>query len=202
MNINHYTILLIFLFNICNANVETVPSICILVGSEELSENEVIAIENRLSHYVIQIGSHKVIERRSLKYIFQEQEFQTSHYVRDNKVDELGGILGVSQILIGSISATNDMFNIDFKIDDIQTGEIIASSSRLVQKDLIDILNALPDISRELFGVTQETNQLPVSIPVRSFRINQSECTLSEMDNLNISGNDFLSFHRIENYIL
>ena len=181
---------------------ETKTSICILIKSNALTENEIITIENRLSNYAIQVGSYKVIERRALKYIFQEQEFQLTDYVSNNKVDELGGMLGVTQILIGNISITDEMYNIDFKIDDIRTGEIVSSSSRLIQKDYIILLNSLSEISLDLFGIRTEKNQLPVSIPIRSFRLDQSECQLTKVDYLNSPGSDFLSFHKIDNYIL
>ena len=70
--INNIAIYLFVFYLGSIVNGETKTSICILIKSNALTENEIITIENRLSNYAIQVGSYKVIERRALKYFFQE----------------------------------------------------------------------------------------------------------------------------------
>ena len=185
-SIKYFINFLLVLFFLSPLYSTSKSSICILINSQELIEDEIISIENRLSNYAINAGKYRVIERRALRSIFQEQEFQLSNYVDNNTIDTLGGILGVSQILIGDISVTNNMYNINLKIDDVETGEVITSLNRLVKLDYISLLNMLPDISRELFGEIKNNNMH--SIPIRSFRINQSQCMLADINDLSIPG--------------
>ena len=56
--------------------------------------------------------------------ILEEQKFQTSGCVSDECIVEIGKMIGVEQIVGGSISQVGNIFSVSARIVNVETGEI------------------------------------------------------------------------------
>jgi TolB-like protein len=90
-----------------------------------------------------------LIEREQIEKIFKEKKFTQTGEVDAETARELGKILGVDYLLIGSVSKLDQTFEIDARIVDVQTGKIevashgSSSSATRLRAAVHDIINDL-----------------------------------------------------------
>ncbi len=71
-----------------------------------------------------QLGMFVVVERSQIEKVLREQDFQMSDYANEAKVVEVGKILGVDKMLIGSYQVFAGNINVNTRIVNIQTGQV------------------------------------------------------------------------------
>lgn len=102
-------------------------------GSEIVSE--------RILDRVVNSGKVKVIERSLLGKVLSELKIQNSGAIEATQVKEIGKLAGVDVILTGLMYKTGlDELEINSRLIDAGTGEILASSSNKVRVDWLDSL--------------------------------------------------------------
>ena len=117
-------------------------------------------LSDALSDNLVKSGKVRVIERMQIDLILREQGLQTSGAC-DNQscAVEMGKILGVSRIIVGSISRIGAIYSMNVKMVDVQTGEILKSASQN-SADRIDLLltKSIPAIASEILGTHINTS--------------------------------------------
>jgi hypothetical protein len=111
-----------------------------------------------LSDYVIDegtakianTGNLKVVDRRNLDLLQEEQNFQTSGEVSEATVQSIGQKTGAQFIITGTISPIGELYRIRVQAIKVETAEIAGGQSVMVQPDttllaLLDI--KIPDFS-------------------------------------------------------
>ena len=93
-----------------------------------------------------------LIEREQIEQIFREKKFSQTGEVDAETARELGKILGVDYLLIGSVTKLDRTFEVDARIVDVETGKIevashgSSSSASRLRATVHDIIN---DLNRE-----------------------------------------------------
>ena len=68
-----------------------------------------------------------IVEQGAMGQILQEQDFQLAGCTSDECAVEVGQLLGVTQMLAGSIGKVGSTYSIDLRIIDVESGTIIQS---------------------------------------------------------------------------
>jgi len=105
--------------------------------SKGVSEEEAATLTHRFSTEVFRTNAVRLVERELMVEILKEQGFQQSGCVSNECVVEIGALLGVQQMISGSIGRVGDTYTIDIELISVQTGEII-NSHNLKYKGQID----------------------------------------------------------------
>ena len=91
-------------------------------GVDEITSKN---ITDRFSYELSKTHRFDIVEREMMDKILEEQKFQASGCVADECAVEIGQLIGVSQIVAGSISKIGDFYSLNIKLIDVATGKII-----------------------------------------------------------------------------
>ncbi|MCQ2592968.1 MAG: CsgG/HfaB family protein [Treponema sp.] len=110
-------------------------------NDDKITENY---ITDALTEAVFYFDKVRIVERSNLQKILEEQKFQSSGLVDENSAKEIGKIAGVDYVCYGTLKRSGDMFSVNSRIVDVQSGEVIAIGRGDVRKDkyIIDADNA------------------------------------------------------------
>ncbi len=100
-------------------------AILMLEVSGGIPESYAPAFSDRLRLEVFKTGAFQVMERNEMTEILKEIGFQMTGCTSNECVIEAGRILGVEQMIAGSISQIGEIFTISLRVIDIQSSEII-----------------------------------------------------------------------------
>jgi len=82
-------------------------------------------ITDRFSYELSRTKRFDIVEREMMDKILEEQKFQASGCVADECAVEIGQMIGVSQIVAGSISKIESLYSLNIRLIDVVTGEIL-----------------------------------------------------------------------------
>lgn len=120
-----------------------------------VSQNEAIALTDRLRTELFETGYFTVIERELMYEILLEQGFQQSGCITTECVVEVGKLIGVEQIISGSISKVGNIYTISSRIVSIETGEIIKTATHDHAGNIGDLLiSGMKKVAYKLAGKT------------------------------------------------
>ncbi|MBD3242993.1 MAG: hypothetical protein GF331_20540 [Chitinivibrionales bacterium] len=109
--------------------------------AEGLPASEARIISDRIRTELLNTGSFRVMERAEMERILKEQGFQKTGACSDEScVLEVGQLLGVRQMLTGSIGKIGDLYTINTRMIDIRTGEILYSANVDCRCKVSDVL--------------------------------------------------------------
>ncbi len=109
--------------------------------TEGISEGEAQAIANRLETELNRLDSFTVLERRRMDDILQEQGFQQSGACDDSQCQvQIGQLLGVDRLVVGSLGKVGNIYSLNAKLLDVQSGTILRSHAIDTQGDLSQVL--------------------------------------------------------------
>ncbi len=91
-----------------------------------ISQSEASSLTDRLRSELFEFGTFQIIERGLMEEILTEQGFQQTGCTSDECVVEVGKLIGVQQIIGGSISKVGNIFSISARLIDVETGEVIS----------------------------------------------------------------------------
>lgn len=85
----------------------------------------------------VQGQKFRVIERRRLGLVLGELKFSMSDLVDPTKAKELGKMLGVEGLVVGSVSDLGNQVDVDARIIEIETSNILPGVSATLSKDQV-----------------------------------------------------------------
>lgn len=94
-----------------------------------------------------QTQKFRVIERRRLGQVLGELRFSMSDLVDSNKAKQLGKMLGVEAIVVGTVSDLGNVVDIDARIIEIETNNILPGVTVAISKD--DTVRHMPERGRQ-----------------------------------------------------
>lgn len=125
-----------------------------LKNSEGVSVGDAELITDRLNIELFKTKQVTLLERGQIKEILAEQNFQFSGSCNDEKcLVEMGQILGVQEIITGSLGRLGALIIINLRSIDVTTGKIVNVVSQDISGSLEDVITYLPDIARKLAGL-------------------------------------------------
>ena len=143
-----------------------------------ISQLEASTLTDRLRTSLVQTGKVDVLERAMMEDIFKEEEFILSGCVRTECAVEVGKILGVQQIVSGSIGKIGRTFTIDARIIDVESSKIMKVSSRDYTGDVDGLLDIIREIAFDLVGGEDEGPEPPNLLGVVDIVSTPSEATV------------------------
>lgn len=117
-----------------------------------IEAHEAAIIAERFRGELVKSGLFKVMERGQMETVLKEQGFQQTGVCTDAScVIEIGQLLAVGKMVIGSVGKIGRMFTLNVKLVDISTGEILLSLDEDVRGSIEDVfLTAVPSMSKAL----------------------------------------------------
>ena len=98
------------------------PTVAILdLESTKVDESDVLTLSERLRTEVGNTNAVRLIERKALENILQEQGFQQTGCTTDECAAEVGQLLGAQYMLSGTIGKIKDSYTIDIKLFSVET---------------------------------------------------------------------------------
>ncbi|MBN1576975.1 MAG: DUF2380 domain-containing protein, partial [Chitinispirillaceae bacterium] len=125
-----------------------------LKNSAGVTEGESELITDRLRSELFNTGKVNVMERNQMQEILKEQGFQQSGVCTDEAcLVEMGQMLGVKIIVVGSLGKLGSMFMVNIRAIDVQTAQIVKVVSVDIKGDIEEVVEHLKTIARKLTGM-------------------------------------------------
>ena len=93
-----------------------------------IPSGEVRALTDRLRSELVTIGQLTIIERGKMDEVLKEQAFQQTGCVSSECAVEVGKLLGVENIITGSISRVGTIYSVSARAFSVASGEIIKTA--------------------------------------------------------------------------
>jgi len=146
----------ILLFSVCLVSaapkqpVETVippaPAPTVAVNNFEargISPDEAATLTDVFRTRLMKTEKYQVMERGQMEAILKEQAFQQSGICTDQEcIVEMGQILGIEQIIAGSLGKVGNAYSINVRIISVESGKIINSVSHSYTGPIEDLLTS------------------------------------------------------------
>ena len=122
--------------------------------ANSLSKGEVKALTDRLRNELFSYKQFDLMERAYMEEILDEQGFQLSGCTSDECVVEAGKLIGVQQIIGGSVSQVGKTFTVAARIISIETGKIVKTASYDFTGEIDNLLKeGMKHIAAQLAGI-------------------------------------------------
>jgi len=119
-----------------------------------LTQADAELITDHLNTDLFKTGRINLLERAQINDILKEQGFQNSGACTDEAcLVQMGQVLGVEEIITGSIGKLGGLFLVNLRSIDVANGKIITILSEDVPGSLEEVVKYLPGIARELVGL-------------------------------------------------
>jgi len=134
-----------------NAQRKLTVSVMDLNAASGLSQSELILLTDKLLSSLVEYRVFEVVERSKRNEILKEQGFQmTGACSEASCLVEVGQLLGAQKMIGGTIGKLGNVFVVELRMIDIQTGAIDLSFSRNYGK-MTDLLTAMKEAA-EIFS--------------------------------------------------
>ncbi len=137
---------------------EELPNIAVLTlkNSEGITPGGAALITDRLNVELFRTKRVTLLERDQINDILKEQGFQGSGACSDEKcLVEMGQVLGVREIITGSLGQLGSLIIINLRSIDVATGQIVKVVSQDIPGKLENVIYHLPNIARKLVGLKE-----------------------------------------------
>ncbi len=119
---------------------------------EGVSKSAAKTLTDRLRSKLVNTGVFHVLERDQMDEILGEQGFQQSGCVSDECLVEIGRLVGVQQMIGGTIGKIGQTYTLDLRIIDVQTGRILKTVSDDYRGAADGLLGILEDAAQKIAG--------------------------------------------------
>ena len=116
-----------------------------------VSDFEVTALTDRFRDELVKLGSGTVVERGKMEEVLKEQAFQQTGCTSSECAVEVGKLLSVQKIIVGSISKVGNVFSVSCRLVSVETGEILKVTNFDYDGEIGDLLK---------FGMKESVYQL------------------------------------------
>jgi len=130
------------------------PTVAILdFEGQGVDASEVQTLSERMRTEIGNTKAVRLIERKAVENIMQEQGLQQSGCTTDECAAKVGQLLGVQFMISGSIGKMGKSFTIDTKMFSVETGETVRSKSATHDGDISGLLTEMEILAWEIVGL-------------------------------------------------
>jgi len=141
-----------------------------------VSSSEASALSDRLRNELTQTGEFIVVERDQMEEVLEEQGFQQAGFTSDDKLVEAGKLIGVEQMIAGSISKVGNVFTVSARIISIETATVLKAVSYDHEGKLSDLLRrGMNHVALELAGQKKKIVPSVAIIPLKNKGADEDE---------------------------
>ncbi|RQW04533.1 hypothetical protein EH223_07090 [candidate division KSB1 bacterium] len=129
-------------------------------------------LTDRLRIELVKQNNYKVVEREMMDDILREQGFQQTGCTTDECIVAIGRLVGVEQMIGGSISKLGNIYSVAARIVSVETGEILKIATYDHEGRLEDLLKyGMADVAKKLTGLSPGKPPAPQkTVPVKKPR--------------------------------
>lgn len=130
-------------------------------------------LTNVIIEELVKIGKFTVIDRANRDKILAEVGFQQSGCVSESCAVEMGQMLGVGKLVVGSIALVGGTYLINLQLINVQTGAVENAASETCKCELDGLIETVRNASRKLMGMSASSpgRTGPVTMPGGAQRI-------------------------------
>jgi len=133
-----------------------------------VSNDEASALSDRLRNELTEFGEYTVVERSQMEEVLKEQGFQQSGCVSNECAVEVGELVGVQQIVVGSISRVGDVMSVSARIVSVETGTVLTAASYDHEGKIGDLLKTgMNRVALDLAGIELISDQVSILVETR-----------------------------------
>ena len=139
-----------------------IPTIAVhTLEARGISEDEAATLTDVLRSKLMETKKYVVMERSQMEAILEEQAFQQSGACTDKEcMVEMGQVLGIQQIIAGSIGKVGKAYSINIRVISVETGKITNSVTHNYTGPIENLLTSeMSVVAKRLTGV--ETTYKP-----------------------------------------
>jgi len=134
-------ILISLLIFITCALAQPLVNIAILeLEGKNVPQTEASILSDKLRVELYKTNKFKIIERGQMDEILAEQGFQQTGCFSDECIVEVGRLIGVEQIIAGSIGKVGDIYFISIRLISITEGTVINNVEEMVEGTINEVL--------------------------------------------------------------
>lgn len=145
--------------------VETLIAVLDIQCGEGVNKSLATPLTNVIIEELVKLKIYTVIDRANRDKILAEQGFQQSGCASDACVVEMGQLLGVGKIVVGTLDLIGQTYIVNLQIVNVQTGAVEAAASERCKCDLDGLIDTVINATKKLFGQapapTQPTTPQP-----------------------------------------
>ena len=145
-----------FPVKILSQNPERIPVAILDLEGRGISDLEAATLPDRLRSEMVTVGAFVVVERGQMEMLLEEQGFQQTGCTSAECAVEVGKLLGVQKMITGSIGKLGQLYTVDARMVDVQTGEIERVSKREHRGGIEGLIDLLEVVTKDLAGIEEE----------------------------------------------
>ena len=151
--INRILLFILFLFSFATSQ-QGKPTVAILdFEGQGVDVSEVQTLTERMRTEIGNTKAVRLIERKAVEKIMQEQGFQQSGCTSDECAAEVGQLLGVQFMISGSIGKMGKSYTIDAKMFSVESGETVRTQNATHDGDISGLLTEMEILAWEIVGL-------------------------------------------------
>jgi len=148
------SLIFISLFDTINAQIHIAV---INFSGKNVSSVNADALTERLRSELFHTKKYIILERDKMDEILNEQGFQVSGCTTDKCIVEMGQLLNVDQVVVGSISQVGLTYSISARIISVETGEILSVATYDYKGKIDDLLTkGMRIVALKLSGIDND----------------------------------------------
>ena len=137
--------------------------------SNGISISEASSISEKLRTELFNNSDYRVVERDKLEAILEEKGLMQSGIVSDENIVNVGGLIGVDRIVVGTINKIGKLYSLSARIVKVETGEILESVSYEHSGNLSYLLKTgMRNVAFGLLGQEQQEILTLAIIPLKN----------------------------------
>jgi TolB-like protein len=105
-----------------------------------VEKEDVVVLSERLRNELYETGKYIVVERKQMEKLLSEQGFSLTGCVDNMCYVQAGRLLGVSLMVVGSVSKIEGMYSISARIVDVETAEYRNTATLDIDSDIRGLL--------------------------------------------------------------
>jgi TolB-like protein len=107
------------------------PQVAVMpLSAHAIDSTSVSTIEDALGTELLRTGKVRVLERSQMNAILKEQGFQQAACDKTDCTVEVGKLLSVDRLVVGSIGHLGNTYSMTLRLVDVSTGEVVGSTTR------------------------------------------------------------------------
>ncbi len=124
-----------------------------------LSYSQKLILRSSMARAVSNTDGYEAYDRSDVDMIMSEQDFQRTGLVKDEEIQKLGEMTGVSLILVteGVLTGENNIF-VTAKILHVGTGKVIMMDNTMMKLSAEEMQKGCKELAAKLLGVSQKDN--------------------------------------------
>ena len=133
---------------------ESKPSVAVLdFEARGIPDYEAETLTERLRTEIATTRAVRLVDRKLLQKILEEQGLQQSGCTTDECVAEVGQLLGAQFMINGSVGKIGDSYAIDAKMVSVTTGVAVRSKSVSYEGEIAGLLTEMEILAWEIVGI-------------------------------------------------